>query len=115
MSEPTLDRRQYDNEILTEVRVLESKFDRHLEIYAANGKESKRVADALSAMQHGIERMLENSNECGAKVALMFAKHMDEVAVSKADAARLKKIVLWGSVIVAGGAILAFARAVLVP
>jgi len=40
-----------DSKILHEIESLEGRFDRHLEIYAENGKESKRVADALLIVQ----------------------------------------------------------------
>jgi hypothetical protein len=48
-----------------ELNKIEGRLDRHLEIYAQNGKESKRVADAL-------ERLIEHSKERDAKVDEMY-------------------------------------------
>jgi hypothetical protein len=44
---------------------LERRFDKHLAIYAANGKESKRVADL-------IEKMMEHSRERDIKLDEMY-------------------------------------------
>lgn len=44
---------------------IEEKLDRHLEIYKNNGKESKRVADAL-------EKLIVHSKERDAKVDEMY-------------------------------------------
>lgn len=48
-----------------ELDKIEGKLDRHLEIYATNGKESRRVADAL-------EKLIEHSKERDAKVDEMY-------------------------------------------
>ena len=48
-----------------ELNKIEGRLDRHLEIYAQNGKESKRVADAL-------ERLIEHSKERDERVDEMY-------------------------------------------
>lgn len=60
-----------------ELEKIEGRLDRHLEIYAANGKESKRVADAL-------ERLIEHSMQRDVKVDEMYEFFSGGVAVSKA-------------------------------
>lgn len=59
-----------------ELDKIEGRLDRHLEIYAQNGKESKRVADAL-------ERLIEHSKERDAKVDEMYEVFTSTIAVSK--------------------------------
>lgn len=55
---------------------IEEKLDRHLEIYKNNGKESKRVADAL-------ERLIEHSKERDAKVDEMYVFFSDGKVATK--------------------------------
>lgn len=96
-----------DAQILSEIGSLESRFDRHLQIYAENGKESKRVADAL-------ERLLEQSDVRDIKVDAMYADYAADKVVSASDGRRMKTIVLWGATIAAAGVILALVRQVLI-
>ena len=78
-----------------ELNKIEGRLDRHLEIYAENGKESKRVADAL-------ERLIEHSKERDAKVDEMYEFFSGGLVVS-----RVAKFT--GTLIVAtGGAYLMF-------
>lgn len=73
-----------DRRIPTGLEALEGRLDdhiaiysRHVQIYADNGKESKRVADIL-------EKMVERSVERDAKVDKMYKEHMDKEAVGDA-------------------------------
>jgi len=59
-----------------QVNHLDQRFDRHLEIYANNSKESKRVADA-------IERMEEHSRCRDVKVDEMYAVFNDGKVATK--------------------------------
>jgi len=106
MSE-TENRRRAEDRLTDEIVSLETRFDRHLEIYRENGIESKRVADIL-------EKMLLRADERDIKVDTMYAQYLDEAAVDKADARRMKTIVLWGATIAATGVILALVRQVLI-
>jgi len=72
---------------------LEGRLDRHLEIYANNGKESARVANAL-------EKMILRSNERDKKVDEMF----DAYSEFKAGKRTLKW--LFGLFMAVGGAVL---------
>lgn len=56
------ERRRQDDQMIYD---LEKRFDTHLQVYAANGKESARVAAVL-------ERLEEHSRERDAKVDEMF-------------------------------------------
>jgi len=96
-----------DAQILSEIGSLESRFDRHLQIYAENGKESKRVADAL-------ERLLEQSDVRDVKVDAMYADYAADKVVSASDGRRMKTVVLWGATIAAAGVILALVRQVVI-
>lgn len=108
------ERRVNSERVLTEIYVLESRFDAHMKIYADNGVESKRVADALIVIQCSIQTMLDNSNSCGAQVNLMYAKHLADLAVVENDNARMKRIIQWGATIAAFGIIIALVKQVLV-
>ena len=55
---------------------IEEKLDAHLKIYAANGKESKRVADAL-------EKLIAHSQERDAKVDEMYVFFSDGKIATK--------------------------------
>jgi hypothetical protein len=55
---------------------IEEKLDRHLEIYKNNGKESKRVADAL-------EKLITLSQERDAKVDEMYIFFSDGKIATK--------------------------------
>lgn len=50
---------------MTSLKELDKKLDKHLEIYANNGYESKRVADAL-------ERLIAHSQERDIRVDEMY-------------------------------------------
>jgi hypothetical protein len=55
---------------------IEDKLDRHLEIYKNNGKESKRVADAL-------EKLIAHSKERDQKVDEMYVFFSDGKVATK--------------------------------
>lgn len=78
-----------------DIAKIEVKLENHLEVYASNGKESKRVADAL-------ERLIEHSKERDIKVDEMYHFFSGGKVVS-----RMAKFT--GTLIVAlGGAYLMF-------
>lgn len=80
--------------ILVEIEKLEGRFDKHLEIYAANGRESKRVADAL-------EIMTAQSASQNIKVNDMYTQYMDNNAVERATKRWQENVVTWGRVLTA--------------
>ena len=80
------------------VQEINNSHNRHLEIYAKNNIESKRVADALLKME---SRAIARDEQ----IDLMWKSRMDELAVSQADKIRLQTVVLWGGAISAAGVI----------
>lgn len=61
---------------MPDLNALEKRFDKHISIYAANGKESKRVADAL-------ERLIQYNSERDVKVDEMYALFNDGKTATK--------------------------------
>jgi len=91
------------------IEKLEESHNRHLEIYANNGYESKRVADNLSVMLEDLKIMHVDSKERSAKVDEMYKKFNEDRIVDAADKKRLQTIITYGGVagaIVAIGALL---------
>lgn len=74
-----------------EIGVVRDRFDRHLEIYAANGKEMKRMADLLGGMMDRFDK---------------FEKRTDPIVEVYRGVLTVKSIVIgFSSVIIALGAI----------
>lgn len=94
LPEKQLERRNTDKKILDELNILEDRFHTHLLIYANNGVESKRVADALVLL-------VEHSALRDVKVDTMYAKFTIDKGVEDRDVVRMNYVILISKVIVA--------------
>lgn len=83
------------------IQSIDDRLDKHLEIYANNGKEAKRVADNLA-------KMMEHSNARDTKVDEMWKQFNDDRIVAKRDKERLQTVILYGGAAAAIVGILAF-------
>lgn len=89
---------------------MDERFDKHLEIYANNGKEAKRVADNLAKMMDRADARDAKTDEIHRKTEEMYQKFLEERIVAAADKKRLQNIVLYGSVGAALMGIIAFTK-----
>lgn len=90
------------------IQSIDDRLDKHLEIYANNGKEAKRVADNLERM---IEREKVRDDRAEArdkKVDEMYKQFQDDKIVAEADKKRLQNIILYGGAVGGASVILAF-------
>lgn len=77
-----------------DINRIEGKLNTHLDVYRENGKESKRVADALNVLiQHSMDR--------DKKVDEMYLQYINEKVVDEADIKRVKSVIMWGSLVAA--------------
>lgn len=86
---------------------IETKIDRHLEVYAENGKELKRLAMAVEFMAQQSEKRERRAEERDRKVDEIFAAYQD-FKFGKRGVTLLFKITAWlfGILTAIGGAIL---------
>lgn len=94
------------------VHDLENRFDRHLEIYANNGKELKALKEALNA---NIEKLVQQISGVGSDVKKLqfdFAEYATKVKTLETDKTRRDGWVDWFLKSVFGIVIIAVAVAI---